>query len=159
MRRVDSSELEVVYGDKGYISRRNVQFIHELGAYPAIEPKSGLRGRSRGHRAYKQLVREYQENPEEWKEKYQYGRRSRVETVFSMLKVRFGGGLRSRRPKEQKRELLFKVILHNIGRLNFLECAGRWIFLQSRLLHRELKQQTTFWTAIYKKPQLNIRAK
>jgi transposase len=125
MRRVDPSELEVVYGDKGYISRRNVQFIHDLGAYPAIEPKSGLKGRSRGHRAYKQLVREYQESPKEWKERHQYGRRSRVETVFSMLKVRFGGGLRSRCPKEQRRELLFKVILHNIGRLNFLECVGR----------------------------------
>ncbi len=125
LRRVPHQSLETVYGDKAYISRRNVQFIDELGAYPASEPKKNLGVNSRGHRAYGQLMREYRSNAEEWKRRHTYGKRSLVETVFSMMKVRLTGSLRSRRSKEQRREVLIKVVLHNIGCLNFLECDGR----------------------------------
>ncbi len=125
VRRVACSELEVVYGDKAYISRRNVQFIADLGAYPGIEPKKRLRARSRGYRAYKQLIVEYRPDPEEWKQAHDYGTRNLVETVFSMMKVRFTGSLSSRRNRQRRRELLIKVVLHNIERLNYLECAGR----------------------------------
>ncbi len=125
LKRVPPQGLEQVYGDKAYISRRNVQFIAELGAYPAIEPKKNLGVNSRGHRAYGQLMREYQADPEEWKRTHQYGKRSLVETVFGMLKVRFGGGLSSRGWMERRRELLIKVVLHNIERLNYLEYAQR----------------------------------
>ncbi len=125
VRRVSKDNLATVYGDKAYISRKNVQFITDLGAYPGIEPKKRLRARSRGHRGYKELIREYRLDPVEWKRVHEYGKRSLVESVFGMMKVRFTGSLGSRRYKEQRRELLFKVILHNIGRLNFLECAGR----------------------------------
>jgi transposase len=125
LRRVPQQGLEHIYGDKAYISRENVQYIHELGAYPAIEPKKRLKARSRGYRGYKELIREYRRDPEEWKRVHEYGKRSLVETVFGMMKVRFTGSLRSRRYKEQRRELLIKVILHNLGRQNFLECDGR----------------------------------
>ncbi|MHA1662695.1 MAG: IS5 family transposase [Candidatus Thorarchaeota archaeon] len=124
LKRVPTSELEVVYGDKAYISRKNVQFIHDLGAYPGIEPKKRLRARSRGYRGYKELINEYRRDPEEWKRVHEYGKRSLVESVFGMMKVRFGGGLSSRGYRQQRRELLIKVILHNIARLNYLECAG-----------------------------------
>ena len=125
VKRVIHRFLKYVYGDKAYISRKNVQFIVDLGAYPGIEPKKNLRARSRGYRGYKELISEYRSGPEEWKKKHNYGKRSLVETVFGIMKVRFTGGLSSRRYKEQRRELLIKVILHNIGRLNFLECDGR----------------------------------
>ncbi len=125
VRRLRSSNLETVYGDKAYISRKNVQFISDLGAYPGIEPKKRLRARSRGYRGYKELIIEYRRNPVEWKRVHEYGKRSLVETVFGMMKVRFTGSLNSRRYKEQRRELLIKAILHNLGRLNFLECDGR----------------------------------
>jgi transposase len=125
VRRVAPAGLETVYGDKAYISRRNAQFITELGAYPAIEPKKSMSAKSRGYRGYKELMREYRRDPEAWKRAHQYGRRSLAETVFGMLKVRFGGGLSSRGGIERRRELLIKVVLHNIERLNFLECAKR----------------------------------
>ncbi|MHA1636366.1 MAG: IS5 family transposase [Candidatus Thorarchaeota archaeon] len=125
VRRGATSELETVYGDKAYISRRNVQFITDLGAYPRIEPKKRLRARSRGYRGYRELIVEYRRDPEEWKAAHDYGKRSLVETVFGMMKIRFGGGLRSRGHRQQRRELLIKVLLHNIERLNYLECAGR----------------------------------
>jgi len=65
IRRVSKKDLETVYCDKAYISRRNVQFIADTGAYPAIEPKSSSSINSRCHRAYGQLMREYRTNPEE----------------------------------------------------------------------------------------------
>ena len=125
LRSVPHQRLETVYGDKAYISRENVQAIHDLGAYPCIEPKRGMRARSRGYRGYRELISEYRRDPEGWKKRHDYGRRGLVETVFGMMKVRFTGGLSSRRQREQRRELLIKVILHNIERLNILECAGR----------------------------------
>jgi transposase len=125
LKRTRTKHLNTVYGDKGFISRRNVQHINDIGAYPAIEPKKNLRVYSKGHRAYGNLIREYRADPEEWKRMHDYGKRNLAETVFSMLKMRFGGSLSSRGYKEQRRELLFEVVLHNIERLNFLECDGR----------------------------------
>jgi transposase len=125
LKRVPHQNLENVYGDKAYISRKNVQYIHDLGAYPCIEPKKRLRAQSRGYRGYKELIREYRRNPEEWKKRHSYGKRNLVETVFGMMKVRFTGSLDSRGFKEQRREVLIKVLLHNMRRLNFLECDRR----------------------------------
>jgi len=92
VRRGNPAHLEVVYGDERYISRRYVQFISDVGAYPAIEPKENAIPCFRGSPAYRQLVHEYQNGAEEWKKRYRYGRRSLVETVFGTLKVQFGGG-------------------------------------------------------------------
>ena len=125
IRRVPKSNLETVYGDKAYISRKNVQFIHDAGGYAAIEPKENLTATSKGHRAYGQLIREYRPDPEEWKRSHIYGRRSLAETVFSVMKQRKGECLSSRDHMQRRRELLMRVVLHNIERLNFMECAGR----------------------------------
>ncbi len=125
VRRVSKSILETVYGNKAYISRRNAQFIADVGAYPAIEPKSSSSINSRSHWACGRMVREYRADPEEWRRVRRYGKRSLAETVFSMMKLRHGGSLSSRGGMERRRELLIKVVLHNIERLNFLECAGR----------------------------------
>ncbi len=34
--------LQVVYGDKAYLSRSNVTYIHRLGARAVLEPKRGI---------------------------------------------------------------------------------------------------------------------
>ncbi len=73
-RRVPHSSLEYVYGERAYISRRNVQHIHDIVAYPAIEPKRRLRSWPRG---YKALITEYRRDPERWKSRHRYRRRSR----------------------------------------------------------------------------------
>jgi len=86
VRRFSKSSLETVYGDKAYISRRNVQFIHDAGGYAALEPKENLTATSKGHRAYGKLIREYRPDPEEWTRSHIYGRRSLAETVFSVMK-------------------------------------------------------------------------
>ena len=103
VRRVSKDNLATVYCDKAYISRRNVQFIADVGAYPAIEPKSTSSINSRSHWAYGRLMREYRADPEEWKRVHEYGRRSLVETVFGMMKLRYGGGVSWRRGMERRR--------------------------------------------------------
>ena len=115
VRRIQKRNLATVYCDKAYISRRNVQFIADVGDYPAIEPKSLSSINSKSHWAYGQLMSDYRADPEEWKRGHKYGRRSLVETVFSMMKLRYGRSLSSRGWMERRRELLIKVVLHNIG--------------------------------------------
>ena len=70
-------------------------------------------------------MREYRADPEEWKRVHRYGKKSLVGTVFSMMKLRYGESFSSRGGMERRRGLLIRVVLHNIERLNFLECAGR----------------------------------
>ena len=96
--------------DKGYISKRNLQAVVDVGAVPYIPFKSNTSG----------------EGPELWRRMYayfmfkreeflaHYGRRSNAETVFSMIKAKFGDGLRSRTPIAMENEALCKVLAHNL---------------------------------------------
>ena len=43
-----------------------------------------------------------------------YHRRSNVETVFSMIKGKFGDAVRSKTPVAQVNEVLCKVLCHNL---------------------------------------------
>jgi transposase len=70
-------------------------------------------------------LKEHLAGPEKWKKNHDYRKRNLVETVFSMMKLRFRGSLSSRGWMERQKELLMKGILHNIERLSFLECTGR----------------------------------
>ena len=119
-----ADELEVVYGDKAYLSRINVTHIHSLGARAVIEPKRGLTGKAHGHREYARLVKEYRRDPDGWKEKYEYGKRSLVECVFGAMKVKFGGTLRSRCDNRRVVETLFKVVIYNAERANYLSWSN-----------------------------------
>ena len=59
-----ADKLEVVYGEKAYLSRINVSYIHSLGARAVIEPKRRLTGKAHGHRKYARLVKEYLRDPD-----------------------------------------------------------------------------------------------
>jgi len=60
-----------------------------------------------------------------------YHKRSNVETTFSMIKAKFGDGLRSKTQTAQVNEALCKVLCHNIC------CLIQSIF--------ELGIEPTFW--------------
>jgi len=120
--QMSTDRLEAVYGDKAYISRANVTLIDELGARAVIEPKRGLSTLVKSHRAYAELVRGYYADPEEWKRRNRYGTRSLVESVFSTLKRRFGGSVRSRSDSRRTIEILLKVVCYNADRLCYLAC-------------------------------------
>ncbi len=43
-----------------------------------------------------------------------YHKRSNVETMFSMVKAKFGGSVRARTPTAQVNEALLKFLCHNV---------------------------------------------
>lgn len=47
----------------------------------------------------------------------QYHKRSNVETVFSMVKAKFGNSVRSKTDTAQRNEILLKLLNHNLCRL------------------------------------------
>ena len=67
-----------------------------------------------------------------------YHKRSNVETVFSMIKAKFGSSVRAKTPTAQVNEVLCKVLCHNI-------C----VLIQSIY---ELGLEPTFWTSEAKEP-------
>jgi hypothetical protein len=99
-----------VSGDKAYCSKRNLEILAAAGAKGFIAIPDGTTGKGGG-----MLKKSYdyrQAHPDEFFERYH--QRSNVETVFSMLKRKFGKYLRSRTDTAMKNEALCKFLCHNI---------------------------------------------
>jgi len=99
-----------VSADKGYLSNRNLEAITNIGAVPYIPFKSNTTGE--GPELWRRMWHFYQFNRQEFLSHYH--KRSNVETVFSMIKAKFGGSVRSKKPIAQVNEILCKVICHNL---------------------------------------------
>lgn len=94
-----------VVADKGYDSRENRHFVlRSMKAYPHI-PRRKFSGVT-----YERLGVPIKFNKEI------YHQRSKVETVFSVIKRKYGSFVLSRTFENQKKELLFRVIAYNIDR-------------------------------------------
>ena len=103
-----------VSADKAYNAKLIFQIIDSMGATPFIPYL-----KNRNPEANKN-------NPEIWIRMYnlfknqkdlfmrKYHKRSNVETVFSMIKMRLGEFLKSKNHEAQKNELLTKFLCHNI---------------------------------------------
>ena len=99
-----------VSADKGYLSKRNVEAIAHIGAVPYIPFKSNSTGI--GPELWRRMWHFYQFNRQDFLAHYH--KRSNVETAFSMIKAKFGGAVRSKKPVAQFNEILCKVICHNL---------------------------------------------
>ena len=101
--------------DKAYSSRRNLHSINAVGAIPFVPFKSYSKG-SQGSKPFDGLWHRmwhfYNFNQEVFMQHYH--KRSNVETVFSMIKMKFGGSVRSKSPVAQVNEVLCKILCHNI---------------------------------------------
>jgi len=101
---VKDLSVKRVIADKGYDSKSNRQFvINKLGAIPII-PK----------RYYKEFYG-YIRGRRKISGKY-YHQRSKVETVFSVIKRKYGSVLRTRSFVMQKVEVISKLIAYNIDK-------------------------------------------
>lgn len=123
--------IREVCADAGYLSRKNCGIAEEVGAVPYIMPKRGVNPRPMNYPSWKRMIRLWTENQQAFKEHYHS--RSNVESVFSALKRKFSGYLRSKGDTSQTNELLCKVACHNAAVLvtsifclgaeaNFKEC-------------------------------------
>lgn len=82
-------DIEAVTADSAYLSRINCDLIEEIGAKPYIKLKKNISVmRSRGSKAWSDMIFSYRQNPEAWRAIYHS--RSSAETAFSAIKRKFG---------------------------------------------------------------------
>jgi len=104
-----------IIGDSAYSSRKNIQFLSDLGIEPIIFPKKNARRLSKGYPAWRKLILEFIELGEKkWIEEKDYKLRFNSESIFNALKLKFGNILFSKSYKMLFKEILAKVIAHNL---------------------------------------------
>jgi len=136
--------MQEVSADKAYLSAANLQTVVDHAAMPYIPFKSnsasewgvsGKRGQdkkakwARKSNLWRRMYHYYEYNQNRFFQ--QYHKRSNVESTFSMIKAKFGDGLRSRTKTAQINEALCKVLCHNLC------CLIQSVF--------ELKIEANFW--------------
>ncbi|MEI9990293.1 MAG: transposase [Rhizomicrobium sp.] len=115
-------DMREVYADKAYASIDNYQMCadHDVAPYIAFKSnhsgsgkgRSGKRQASEGGKLWAKMFHAFQFHREEFLAHYH--QRSNVETVFSMIKAKFGGEVRSRTEIAALNEVLCKIVCHNI---------------------------------------------
>lgn len=105
-------KIREISADKAYSSRKNLQVVAELGALPYIPFKEGSTGKSKGTMIWGMMKRFYDNHREYFMDRYH--KRSNAETVFSMMKRKFGHHLYSKSEVGQVNEILCKALAHNI---------------------------------------------
>jgi len=111
---VDSTKRfnpDQVSADKGYIEKANFEAAAKMGVEPFIHFKDGNRADPKAP-MWDKMLRYFKYKREEWEEHYHA--RSNVETMFSMVKGKFGGHVRSKNLNAQQSEIYLKFICHNI---------------------------------------------
>jgi transposase len=125
--------INEVSADKAYSGRKNLRAVQAVGGQANTKHKfDGL---------WYRMWHFYNYNREAFMQHYH--KRSNAETVFSMIKMKFGGAVRSKTPVAQVNEVLCKILCHNI-------C----VLIQSIY---ELGLEPTFWQPL--EPQKMITPK
>lgn len=115
-------KCKFVVADKGYDSKSNRYFVlRNMKAYPHI-PYRKISGRNYEKLGVSLIF-----------DKKIYHQRSKIETVFSAIKRKYGGFVLSKSFASQKKELLFKLIAYNIDRKIILSLVIRGIHQSQNL--------------------------
>jgi len=104
-------KMQEISADKGYISQKNLQATVDHGATPYIPFKVNTQP-DRGSDLWSKMFFFYNYKREEFLTHYH--KRSNVESVFQMIKSKFGERLRSKNETAQINEALTKVLAHNL---------------------------------------------
>jgi transposase len=135
-KTAETFTINEVSADKAYSGRKNLQVVDNVGGTAYIPFMSHATGKiNKYHKYHKfnnlwhRMWHFYNFNQEAFMQHYH--KRSNAETVYSMIKTKFGGSVRSKSPVAQVNEVLCKVLCHNI-------C----VIIQSIY---ELGIETTFW--------------
>ena len=123
-RVMKNVKCKYVVADKGYDSKKNRYFVlRDMKAYPHIPY------RKRSGKTYEKAG-----TPLKFDKKI-YHQRSKVETVFSVIKRKYGSQILSKSFETQKKELLIRLVAYNLDRKLILEG------LIIRGFHQSLKRQ------------------
>ena len=102
--------LAEVSADKGYASRAKMDAVTAVGAVPYLAFSSHHRGNGGG--TWEKMYHYFQFRRDEFLQHYH--KRSNVESTFSMMKRKFGDGLRSKTDVAMVNETLCKILCHNL---------------------------------------------
>jgi transposase len=144
-KTAETFKISEVSADKAYSARANIHAVHALGATPYIAFKGNAVGVSKTMKydsLWHRMLYFYQFNRDAFLAEYH--KRSNVESVFSMMKAKFGTAVRTKTPTAQVNEVLCKVLCHNIC------CLIQSIF--------ELGIEPMFWTSEPKNPPALVEA-
>jgi len=106
--------IDEFYADKGYLSKINYNIIRDLGGLAFIPFKKNSTGKGVGGDAYvfKTMLKIFLNYHEYFMKKYHL--RSNAESLFSMLKRKFGNNIRCKNYTSQVNEVLGIVLANNI---------------------------------------------
>lgn len=104
--------LGVVCGDTAYASRRNAQYVADLGGRPFLKPREDATARAGGCPAWRRMVLEYHAHRKGFERIYH--ERTNGEATNSAFKRLWGSRLYGRRRWNQQREVGLKVVAHNL---------------------------------------------
>ena len=102
--------VDEVSADLAYSSKSNLAAIDAIGAFPAIPFKSNATPATGG--LWAKMYHYVGLNRDEFLSRHHL--RSNVESTFSMVKAKFGDGVRSKCDTAMKNEVLAKFVCHNI---------------------------------------------
>ena len=114
----ENFRINEVSADMAYSSRKNLHAIADAGGTPFIPFKSnavavrkgtGMKGRDP---LWEQMYHHFTLRADDFNRHYH--KRSNVETVFYMIKAKFGERVRAKTDTAQINEVLMKVLCHNI---------------------------------------------
>jgi transposase len=105
--------MQEVSADKAYLSNDNLAVVVNSQAMPYIPFKANTKATDKRTPAlFKQMFHYYSYNQERFMAHYH--KRSNAETVFHMIKAKFGDSVRSKTDRAQVNEALCKVLCHNL---------------------------------------------
>lgn len=108
MPLVRDIKTDVVCADKGYDANKHHEFVvKDLNAKSCIKVKEIISERSR-HTLRRNIHNNFDEKT--------YHQRSKVESIFSSIKRKYGSCLKARTFSSQKKEVLCKLIAYNLDR-------------------------------------------
>ena len=109
-RTVPNFNVEELSCDMGYLSNLNLMTIEAHNVKPFIPFKSNSQGS--GSPAWERLWRQFWFHKDDFLKHYH--KRSNVESMFSALKRKLGGSVRSKNITAQYNEVLCKILAYNI---------------------------------------------
>ena len=107
----ENFEVREVAADKAYLSHANAEAVERLGGTPFI-PFKERNVQPKKDSAWARMYHLFHYRREEFMEHYH--KRSSVESVFSMMKAKFGSSVRAKSEVGQVNEVLAKVLCHNV---------------------------------------------
>ena len=106
------NRLGIVFADKGYLSKANFQLCMDKKGCAFIPFKKTSRGRSGGSSAWKFAFNLWSKC--KWIYENIYHQRSKVESVFSVIKKRFGDKVSCKSAIMRRKEIALRLIAYNL---------------------------------------------